>query len=524
MINYLSFNDFRMFIGHQNIQFSPITIFTGPNNSGKSTLIKFIKKLVDYSNALWLREPDLMDFLTDYNLSYSKPYEINDSHLTDYQKEMALSSHISEMAVREIVVNNVSFKYDQNAKFATSVHFSENGILLATIDPIGFSYGEDTNASINIHLDNILKLKSKWYSGHFKKRSVEFKKNLEIIMGNEWPEALFKTSLNSNHSNAPLFRLDDDTKNDFQIILYEHSHPYRSILNDSYLSFMSCYSRDLIEAIRRNPSLPQNYIEPFINVLEFIFKFFILSELHEIKKVHDDHIFYSAYRGSFITESESQASRSFKMLNEKMSGLISAKKEKGFKSLGQLIHKNDALLLKKWLNMFEIGDEMFMDVKQLNTFKISNLEGIERYPFELGFGNQQLLPLILGILSNPSSLWFIEEPESHLHPYLQSMLADFFVDAAKSRNYMPGQLIIETHSEYLIRKLQYLVAKKTINPDDISLYYIHRKDKMPPKAKQIQRMQFTKDGSLDHSFGPGFFDEADNLAIELFNLKQINKN
>lgn len=279
MIQKVTFNDFRMFSGLHSIHFSPITIFTGPNNSGKSTLIRLIKKLVDHSNGLWVNEPDFKDYIIDHDLSYSKSYDLNDPYLTHYQKEMALSPDISNLAVREITINNISFKYDQYIKNPTSVHFSENGILLATIDPIADSHKEEMFSSLCIHLDNISRLKSNWYSGPFKNEAEAFKRNLEIIIKNEWPENLFKIMLNPGKSKEPLFSLGEDNKNNLKVILHEHTYPYRGILNDSYLSFLSCYSRDIYDAIRKNPLLPQNYKAPFINVLEFIFRFFILSEL-----------------------------------------------------------------------------------------------------------------------------------------------------------------------------------------------------------------------------------------------------
>jgi len=131
---------------------------------------------------------------------------------------------------------------------------------------------------------------------------------------------------------------------------------------------------------------------------------------------------------------------------------------------------------------------------------------------------------VLGLLNNLSGITIIEEPESHLHPYLQSKLADFFVDAIQFKKDLSTQLIIETHSEYLIRKLQYLVANKSIRSEDVAIYYINRADQIPAGARQIQKMEIMKDGSFNYDFGPGFFDEAVNLKIELLKLKNAVKN
>jgi predicted ATPase len=77
--------------------------------------------------------------------------------------------------------------------------------------------------------------------------------------------------------------------------------------------------------------------------------------------------------------------------------------------------------------------------------------------------------------------------------------------------------VLETHSEYLIRKLQLLVARKKANTDDISITYIS--DPNPKKRgenePQIKHIKIKKNGGLSGRFGTGFFDEAILLSTEL---------
>ena len=115
----------------------------------------------------------------------------------------------------------------------------------------------------------------------------------------------------------------------------------------------------------------------------------------------------------------------------------------------------------------------------------------------------------------------LEEPESNLHPCLQSLLADLFIDIVSNYNI---QLIIETHSEYLIRKLQFLVAKHKISPTSISLNYFNMKyDGNSPFIK-VKKIPISLDGRLEEEFGTGFFDEADNIAIQLFDIQKSRLN
>lgn len=111
----------------------------------------------------------------------------------------------------------------------------------------------------------------------------------------------------------------------------------------------------------------------------------------------------------------------------------------------------------------------------------------------------------------------IEEPEIHLHPKYQSLLADMFVEAQEKYKI---HFIIETHSEYLIRKLQVMVADKDckLTSNIISLNYIGSSRDGISSNLQIQILE---DGDLSESFGKGFYDEADSLAIQLFRNKPI---
>ena len=108
----------------------------------------------------------------------------------------------------------------------------------------------------------------------------------------------------------------------------------------------------------------------------------------------------------------------------------------------------------------------------------------------------------------------IEEPEIHLHPKYQSLLADMFMDAYQNYGI---NFLIETHSEYLIRKLQTYVGKKMLSPDAFSILYAEENPE--PGAERIKRIGLREDGRFTDKFGSGFFDEADSLAMDLLKIK-----
>ena len=98
------------------------------------------------------------------------------------------------------------------------------------------------------------------------------------------------------------------------------------------------------------------------------------------------------------------------------------------------------------------------------------------------------------------------------------MLAELFVDAFLEYNV---QFIIETHSEYLIRKLQTLIAENKVGNDKVSILYVYDSDpaKRPIYTPQVKAIDILSDGRLSDKFGEGFFDEADRLAMDLLTIK-----
>jgi len=180
--------------------------------------------------------------------------------------------------------------------------------------------------------------------------------------------------------------------------------------------------------------------------------------------------------------------------------------------------------LQKWLKEFEIGNKFIIEGNDPNwgIQPIIEKDGKQMPLTDVGFGINQLIPLLLKIITYPNeSTFIIEEPESNLHPALQSKIADLLIDAY---NEFGLKFIIETHSEYLIRKLQYWVAKKTIKADDLRIYYLYHPDNLPHGAKQVEQIEIDEFGNLTQEFGAGFFDEAINWKFELLRLKNAQRN
>lgn len=93
---------------------------------------------------------------------------------------------------------------------------------------------------------------------------------------------------------------------------------------------------------------------------------------------------------------------------------------------------------------------------------------------DVGFGVSQILPvLVLCFYVPEGSTVMLEQPEIHLHPSVQAGLADVFVDAWEKRKV---QVIVESHSEHLLRRLQRRIAEEKFPQDDVGLYFCKEED------------------------------------------------
>jgi predicted ATPase len=83
---------------------------------------------------------------------------------------------------------------------------------------------------------------------------------------------------------------------------------------------------------------------------------------------------------------------------------------------------------------------------------------------DIGFGVSQVLPVITLCYYVPErSILILEQPEIHLHPTVQMALADAIIDAVKTRSI---QVIIESHSEHFLLRLQRRIAEGVLSPKD----------------------------------------------------------
>ena len=174
-------------------------------------------------------------------------------------------------------------------------------------------------------------------------------------------------------------------------------------------------------------------------------------------------------------------------------------------------------IVNEWVSKFEFGFQIECKDLSPSAFEVllrRKKEAPKIGIADTGFGLSQVLPLIVqGFYSKENSIIIAEQPEIHLNPKLQALLADLFVSIASNEKC----IFVETHSEHLLLRLRRLVAEGKISSEDISLYYVEKsKD-----VSKIREVPIEEDGHIKHDRWPkGFFGEALKESMGLAQAQQ----
>ncbi len=125
---------------------------------------------------------------------------------------------------------------------------------------------------------------------------------------------------------------------------------------------------------------------------------------------------------------------------------------------------------------------------------------------DAGFGISQVLPVLVQLFYVPEgSILLLEQPEIHLHPSVQSGLADVIISAVEMRKI---QVVVESHSEHLLRRLQRRLAEKTLAPEKISLFFIEK----PNGVSKLEQLELSEYGEIKNWPKNFFGDEFTEIA------------
>lgn len=532
MKNYIQVNNFRKYISTPEIELNDLNFFVGTNSSGKSTIVKsylliynFLKsgKLfeIDFSDALF-KDLNIQDFKKQICQFSDNKYTMKFSlFLNDFNFELELGEHQKSNFAKVLLFKITDFENDIVYKY----HFKKGNLMNL---PIGYD--------------------------------SEFG---EMMYGDQLTENLFTISFINNHEHVE--DILDCIKNDEMM---ETNDEYNlELLAKEYviLSNGEEFSDYIIDFIPLNYNLPNNLNNAIKSTLkdyndllnkQIIFK--TDNYLDNYNPAKEKIIVH--YRIKHILKSENFYDKIFFTGNRLLDFIedknlfflpLAFKKYTNLNSivdksndLAQLIHnyysaedKSGNLsteFINYWIGKdhFNIGKSFEINFYGGEAYEILIIEddNVKISLTDKGTGNVQIFKILLIIATqiksniyNPTII--LEEPELNLHPSLQSKLADLLISTYNDSNKYhfskdsKYQFIVETHSEYLIRRLQVLSVQGKVDNDKLKITYFPTELDLKPYTINIK-----KDGSLDKNFGSGFFDEASNHTLELIKFKRLSQN
>jgi predicted ATPase len=181
-------------------------------------------------------------------------------------------------------------------------------------------------------------------------------------------------------------------------------------------------------------------------------------------------------------------------------------------ALGELKMVTLNRAVNDWVRFHEIGESVrTTDQGRLGLELQIRQEhvGIQLDLTSVGTGVSQILPvLVMCLQAAEGSLLMIEQPELHLNPRVQQRLADFLLAIAAGGR----QLIVETHSEYLISRLRLRVAKDDSDrvQNTVGLLFAER-NQGSTTYRQVETNDY---GGLDN-WPANFFDQSAEESREI---------
>lgn len=505
-LTQLSFENFRVFDEKTTFELAPITFLTGPNSSGKSSLLKALLLLkTNYSSDLQV-------------LDFSGPKHNLGTFENTLNKNT--KSDTITIGLQTKLGSSQSFGINQTTFFKQSLTTKRS------IYSVLKEFDDSTKTAISIELT----YKRNERSGKLVKIElfVKDEKNSFLILeiGDETPQSTHKLYIDGE-------KIGKDKV--LSVIFHE---PLR--LQDAEFTKKTkqkTYSNPTIFSPKENAK--ELYIDEPITVFKKLYEKYVLENF-DLKNRRVLHQYFLSMPLKRILRDFSEIADNIEYLEA-----VRANTKRIYTNDSQGTSFNDLILeyksreipqesldfTNKWLKKLEIADELIFE----------NIEGVATTIFlkknenrialaDLGYGITQFLPILLKIaLEVPinskeesdlvvvKKIILLEEPETNLHPKLQSLIADFLLDAIRT---FEIRFIIETHSEYIIRKIQILTADKKMKQADTLIYYFN--EQKSEAEDKVLKIEIKPNGSLTNEFGNGFFDEATNLKIELLKKKVDN--
>lgn len=521
----IGFKNFRRFIDFPVLNFSPITYMVGKNNSGKSTMVKALLLVLDYlqnqldetfsfeSNVL--EDVNIVTFGRAKNNSRTNLTISYEFYLNEFQFLIEISGN-DESTTAQVSVFKV---VDLKSNVTIEINYLE-GQVKALRNILDDSESLKKESPLVSQLKQAVgKLKEDLEAVKDKKSKkafqlqIDYQKVLDKLKDARKIKTTnpTKTSKNYNVQYALGAIYGENNVNDDNPLSYIFDRFL--YLNDVNAKKTKKEITNLADVVALNTN--SSHLNDCINRI--------------VATIENEEYFY-------IGANPSKQSALF-YLRDKKNALSQAIHQ--FYQLGitkQIDDSEELRFVKKWMDKFDVGYDFnikFVAGEAYDVRIFESKENVEKDIFsqlaDKGMGSLQVMTIILRIAAiirekkriqkrNKEFTILIEEPELNLHPNLQSLLTNFFHEVYLKYGF---NFIVETHSEYMIRQSQFLGLQQQYFEDDLNenpfkVFYFD-------KEKGPYEMKYKEDSKFERSFGDGFFDEADSIAMKTYKLNLENR-
>lgn len=488
-INYIKFNNFRRFTNFPKLELGKVNMFVGKNNSGKSTTVKGMLLMMNFlKDGSWAKGQifPYFSFGGDVSVaSFGRALNVN-----AHERNISFGIGIGEFSVDVVVTGENNSPTGNVTKIVCDYNTGEYIFSFDFIN--GFSLV--INDKPIVDEDKLTEFR-------------EEKQKLEMLIADPATKiakaALYKEQLKSVENY-----LESNAAKTYE---YEIPAERVDVTGGSVYLVESLIRVFCQDNIVPNTSKKNKVLLSRANVINNIAKFFNET----IRKTNIERVYsHSASQTTVFNVNDR---------NDYVAQCIH-----GFAEQRISQEKGDLeyALLTKWMDKFEIGVGYSIDSveNEAYTLKIKGQDGSLINLGDKGKGSIQVMTLLMRLITiskkyrtlGENVVVLVEEPEQNLHPKTQSFLADLFYDFSV---YYGLSFIIETHSEYLIRRNQIIVARGikegdfTINSCPIKVTYF-------PLNAPVYNMPFMYNGHFARFFESGFFDEASLLANEVLSYEE----
>lgn len=508
----IGFKNFRKFEDFPSISLSPISIFVGGNNSGKSTTVKAIISVLTFlRNARFETRGSKGEnsILTNNFYFNQNPYV----HIGTFQRAKCNKVEHNNMFF-EAQIEELHFSIwlngdggDKNTTYARLDRIVMEDIRLRSTFDLDFANNKIT-CSFKRNID-LFESDTDYINMQKKAVSLLERKN----NGEANIDRLYERHMRQFHDRFPI------VEDDFEVPVKITDIAGRRMIGGPLLSGMiynmSYFYMDIEDSESR--LVPSHIAEKLKALQNYMFT---LS--HRI-----DSLMYMTPLMEYIY---AHAASQIVLYNSADNNYLSRTVHE-FAELRKESDIDAYEFVDKWMDFFEIGKTFDLQSigGEAHTLDIVGYDGKTTPLADKGMGTIQLLILLLRIslivnsknkyarLSSVPTIVIVEEPEQNLHPKKQSLLIDFF-HAIYEQYHI--RFIIETHSEYMIRRSQVMVAESKFKSDEelnekcpFKVYYF-------PQDGTPYDMKYQTNGRFERQFGNGFFDEASTSALILSKIER----